>query len=131
MRSLEKRTLDDPIDDLFEALELLVTRDYRSGGYLCLRYKSHTLLKDRYKGPRIVREHVGGAYDMEVVAEDIYFVTERLANVLTLDGYTQGKPEWGGRDQYERHATPFAEKTYWQMVDDRRRAAAAAAKKET
>lgn len=111
------RPLDNPIDDLFTALDLLVRRDYRTGGYLCLSYRMRGC-HDVYGGPRIVRESMGGYADMTVTAERVYYLTDALATKLELDRFTRGTPQWGYTDQSIRHVTDYGEREHWRMREE-------------
>lgn len=111
------RALDDPVDDLFTALDLLVRRDHRTGGYLCLSYRMRGC-RDTYEGPRIVRESMGGYADMEVTSERVYFLTETLTTKLERDGYTRGTPKWGYTDETIRHVTDHGEREYYRLRDE-------------
>lgn len=124
MRTVVKRPLDNPVSDLHEALGLLVENDHRSGGYLCLNALRAARLKEGYGGPRIVRQHMGGYGDMSVVGENIYFVTEELAQKLKYH-YTHGTAHWGRTDEFERHADERGERAYWDEFIKRRDAAEA------
>jgi hypothetical protein len=86
--SRERNTPESPLDDEYEALRLLSDRSYRHGAYLCLNYRrgdhggGSVRLRDLYKGPRIVVQHLGGYADLEVRREDITYLSERVTRML-------------------------------------------------
>ena len=112
MRRTELFSIEAPLDDEYEALRLLADKGYRHGAYLCLLYRRSSTLRRLYKGPRIVVQHLGGHGDMEVRQEDIYFITERVADMLVTTGWTRGTAHWGYTDEYERHLSDTGSSFY-------------------
>jgi len=111
-------TPEAPLDDEYEALRLLSDRSHRHGAYLCLNYQrddrggGSVRLRDLYKGPRIVVQHLGGYADLEVRREDVTYVSERVRALLIERGWTRGTAHWGYTDEHERHLTEHGERFY-------------------
>lgn len=110
--SRKRNTPEQPLDDEHEALRLLADRSHRHGAYLCLNYRRAPRLRDAYKGPRIVVQHLGGYADMEVRSEDVTYLSERVASLLSSRGWIRGTPRWGYTDDYECHLTEHGERYY-------------------
>jgi hypothetical protein len=111
----ERNTPEKPLDE-YEALAILCDRSHRHGAYLCLNYRRPdsgagiVRLRDVYKGPRLVVQHLGGYADLEVRREDVTYVSARVVSVLLR--WTHGRFHLGYTDEYERLVSGYGECHY-------------------
>lgn len=68
--------------------------------------------------PRIERDSVGGAYDMEIVARRVWYVSKQAAQQLMDQGWVDdGIPKWGYTDSSQRQITERGIEQWFRFVD--------------
>ena len=77
--------------------------------------------KPKFRGddaPRIERDAVGGAYDMEVVRRRVWYVSKAVARELVDRQWVNaGLPEWGRTDANQRRITDSGVEEWFRFAD--------------
>ena len=104
MRHREKNTRETEITNAQEALGRLFCSRFGAADCYAL-----LISKPKFRGdnaPRIERNAVGGAYDMEVVSRRVWYVSNAVARELIDRRWVNaGLPEWGRTDANQRRIT--------------------------
>lgn len=100
-----KDTEENPIDDLFDALDLFCSIDYRTESVLITRSSPPYIQKSTFF------DYYG--------TSNFYNITPELAQKLKDGGFVTGTPKWGYTDHDECLITDFGRKEFFRLLEER------------
>ncbi len=116
MRVREENTRETEIDSAEQALGRLFCSRFGAANCYALLISEPQYIGD--DAPRIERDSVGGAYDMEIVARRVWYVSKQVAGELIDQGWVDGGIlKWGYTDRTQRRITDRGTEQWFRFVD--------------
>lgn len=115
MRVEKHNTRETEITSVHEALGRLFCSRFGAANCYAL-----LISKPQFRGddaPRIERDAVGGAYDMEITRRRVWYVSAEVSRLLIERCFVdRGLPRWGYTDSNQRRITSAGEQEWLQFA---------------